>query len=94
MELKEFLRHKKYALGSHKTSEMQGGFAVIRVPESGTRNCPARMLPWPQRSVSGCFLILIANSTSRLIASARDGRSGWRRRQSSTMRKNCSDTRI
>jgi hypothetical protein len=48
----------------------------------------------PQRSASGFFLILIANSTSRLIASARDGRSVWLRRQSSTVRKNCSDTRI
>jgi hypothetical protein len=47
-----------------------------------------------QRSVSGFFLILVANSTSRLIASARDGRSPWPRRQSSTVRKNCSDTRI
>jgi hypothetical protein len=47
-----------------------------------------------QRSVSGVFLILVANSTSRLIASARDGRSVWQRRQSSTVRKNCSDTRI
>src|SRR5262249_7909175 len=48
-----------------------------------------------QRSVSGFFfLIFAANSTSRLIASARDGRSVWRRRQSSTVRKNCSDTRI
>jgi hypothetical protein len=46
------------------------------------------------RSVSGIFLILVANSTSRLIASARDGRSVWPRRQSSTIRKNCSDTRI
>jgi hypothetical protein len=56
---------------------------------------PRRVLLWPtQRSVSGFFLILVANSTSRLIASARDGRSLWALRQSSTMRKNCSDTRI
>jgi len=54
----------------------------------------AAALAQAQRSASGFFLILVANSTSRLIASARDGRSVWPRRQSSTVRKNCSDTRI
>jgi hypothetical protein len=48
----------------------------------------------PQRSRSDVVLSFVANSTNRLIASARDGRSFWRRRQSSTMRKNSSDTRI
>ena len=48
----------------------------------------------PQRSASRFFLILVANSTSRLIASARDGRSVSLRRKSSTICKNCSDTRI
>jgi hypothetical protein len=43
---------------------------------------------------SDFFLILVANSTSRLIASAREGRSVCPRRQSSTRRRNCSDTRI
>ena len=47
-----------------------------------------------QVSRSDVVLSLVANSTSRLIASARDGRSFWRRRQSSTRRKNSSDTRI
>ena len=47
-----------------------------------------------QLSPSGVVRSLVPNSTSRRIASARDGRSFWRRRQSSTIRKNSSDTRI
>jgi len=53
-----------------------------------------QLLRLAHRSASGFFFPLAANSTSRLIASARDGRSVCRRRQSSTIRKNCSDTRI
>jgi len=60
-------------------------------------NTPEARMPLPrpaQRSVSGFLLILVANSTSRLIASARDGTSVCHLRQSSTICKNCSDTRI
>jgi hypothetical protein len=47
-----------------------------------------------QRSAFGFLLLLVPNSTSRLIASARDGRSAWKRLQSSTIRRKPSDTRI
>jgi hypothetical protein len=47
-----------------------------------------------QPSASGFFFILAANSTILLIASARDGTSIWVRRQSSTIRKKGSETRI
>ena len=47
-----------------------------------------------QLSRSAVVRSLVADSTNRRIASARDGRSFWRRRQSSTIRKNSSDTRI
>ena len=50
--------------------------------------------PHAQRSASGFFFIFAANSTILLIASARDGTSIWVRRQSSTIRKNGSETRI
>jgi hypothetical protein len=46
-----------------------------------------------QALMSG-FFFLAPNSTSRLIASARVGRSAWERRHSSTIRKKCSETRI
>ena len=63
-------------------------------------NCPTSKPRGPgfvvgtQLSGSEGIFSLVASSTSRLIASARDGRSFWRRRQSSTFRKNSSDTRI
>jgi hypothetical protein len=47
-----------------------------------------------QRSLSDFFSALTASSTILLIASARDGTSIWPRRQSSTIRKKDSDTRI
>jgi hypothetical protein len=47
-----------------------------------------------QRSLSDFFSALTASSTILLIASARDGTSIWPRRQSSTIRKKESDTRI
>jgi hypothetical protein len=47
-----------------------------------------------QRSLSGFFSTRTASSTILLIASAREGTSIWPRRQSSTMRKKDSDTRI
>jgi hypothetical protein len=57
--------------------------ATISSPEVGA-----------QRSLSDFFSALTASSTILLIASARDGTSIWPRRQSSTIRKKDSDTRI
>src|SRR2546427_6873775 len=51
-------------------------------------------MAYVQRSVSGFVLNFTASSTSRLTASAREGTSIWQRRQSSIVRKKCSDTRI
>jgi len=47
-----------------------------------------------QHLLSDFFSTLTASSTILLIASARDGTSIWPRRQSSTIRKKDSDTRI
>jgi hypothetical protein len=70
--------------------------ATIKQADGGCLNrlIPNQVQCLSQRSISGLFFALIASSTILLIASARDGTSIWPRRQSSTIRKKDSDTRI
>jgi len=60
-------------------------FSISGLSAGGSRSAHV------QRSASGFFFILAANSTILLIASARDGTSICPRRQSSTIRKKGSD---